>query len=138
MRLQVFELSNHVLFYEHIERLGFRHLRIRLAYDAPRHLALRKPVADSWHIGYGLRVQHTLHRAAIGMPTDNDVLYIECQHRILDGRGDTAGHITVWRDHVAGVSADEQITWSGLSHKIRDDSRVRARNKQSVWILLRC
>lgn len=69
------------------------------------------------------------------MPANDDVLYAQCQHRILDGSRYTAVHLTVRGHDIAHVTRDEQITWGTLCDQFRHNPRISTGNEHRTGLL---
>src|SRR5690606_23193668 len=61
---------------------------------------------------------------AVGVAADDDVSHAEHRHSIFDGSGHASGLVAVGRDHVAGITADEQVTGVGAGDHVRVDSCI--------------
>ena len=70
----------------------------------------------------GRDIQCTFDGTAVGVAADDDVSHAEHRHSIFDGSGHASGLVAVGRDHVAGITADEQVTGVGAGHHVRVDA----------------
>src|SRR5690554_1472773 len=100
------------------------------------HLRVLQPGPYRRHVAQLLGVEYRLHRAAVGVPADDDVLDPQRHHRIFDGGGDTTEHLAIGRYHVTHVAGNEQITRRALGDEFRYHAGVGTGNEHRFWGLL--
>ena len=80
-------------------------------------------------------MQQTLHRPAMGVAADDDVLDAESRHGVLDGRCFPSMARTMRRDDVPGIAKDEEIAGLCLRQHGWDDARVGTGDEQGFGVL---
>ena len=78
-----------------------------------------------------------LHRTAVRMTADHDVLHLEHLHRVLDRRYYTAHVLRIRRHDVADIAVHEQLARLGGKHEFRHHARVSASDEHSAGALPR-
>jgi hypothetical protein len=129
-RAQVLELHEHVLLGRRRDLGGAGQPGVALLDDVAYSRRLPEPPPDVRQLVDARRVEHRLHRAAVGVPADDDVLDLEHAHRVLDRRGRAAGQ--PGRHDVADVAHDEELARRCVGEEVRHHARVRAGDEQRL------
>ncbi len=137
MRAQVVELREHVLLDQRVDPGLLVQLRMVLADHDLGARGIVEPALDGRQALQLLGMQQRLHRAAVRMAADDDVLHVEGGDRVFDRRGDATIDVAVRRRDVAGVAADEQVARLGLNDQVGHDTRIRAGDQQRFRLLPR-
>src|SRR5262245_40551772 len=80
-------------------------------------------------------MQQTLHRPAMGVTADDDVLDVKSRHGILNRRCLPSLARPMWWDDVSGITKDEEIARLGFGQHGRDDARVGTGDEKGFRVL---
>jgi hypothetical protein len=119
------DLQPDVEFDERGERLRGTGIHVHGPEGVQRVLGVAEPGADIEHVGEGAGVEEALHRAAIGVALDDDLLDFESADGVLDGGRHGAG-VAVDGHDVAGIAANEDLAGSGLREHLQRDAGIGA------------
>ncbi len=132
---EVLELHQHVLFDGHRQAGVGVEVSVVFFDDAAGRLGVAQPRAHRGQPLGALGLEDGLHRPAVRVAADDDVVDPEGGDGVLDG-GLFAAAGAVARGHdVAGVAQDEQLAGAGLRQQVGVDARVGAGDKESLGVL---
>ena len=75
MGAQMLQLSDHILFGEDVHAFAFARAVAVLLHHGFGHFSMTQPGFDRGHFFQTVRVKHSAHGAAVGMPANDDVVY---------------------------------------------------------------
>ena len=78
------------------------------------------------------RIEQALHRPAVRVAADDDVLDAKTRDREFDRRRFAAAHGAVGRHEIAGVAQDEKVSGRRLGEQARVDTRIGAGDEQRL------
>ncbi len=132
MRLQVFDLREDVFLDGGTQQFLAGEVLVLGPDNLPRGFGESEPRGGVREFGEHLGFEQPLHRSALRMAANDDVLDIECADRIFDGRRFAAIARTVGRNNISRIAQDKQITRRGLRDQVWINARIAARDEHRI------
>ena len=132
MGAEMIELVSDILLCRLDQTVSAYELGKVVAHQASRRFSLPDPFFDRRQVTDVFGVQHGLHYGAIGVAAHNNVWDLQDCQRIFDGRRAAALHGAVGRDHVAGISQNEQLAGICLREECGVNAGVGTGNEEGA------